>query len=293
MSTPQRFVSGAIDLGEVRARAEARQAPASGVAATVEVTMDNLEEEVLRRSTQVPVIVVVGTSRSPESEQLRRDFSDLAAKSARQFIFAYVDADTHPDVAQVFGVQVLPTTLAIAAGRPLANFEGGQPADAIAQWVGSVVQAVSGQLEGLAETEDEEEVGDPRFDAATEALNSGDFTAAIAAYDAILESEPRNAEARQARDTALLLSRLNSLDPAVDAIAAADADPEDLDKALAAADASVAAGDPEAAFDRLIGLLTGPDRDAAKARLIELFGMFEPSDPRVLSARGRLASALY
>ncbi|WP_041628374.1 tetratricopeptide repeat protein [Corynebacterium efficiens] len=305
MTTPGRFASGAIDLGEVKARAEARQknheaGPAShGIATSITVTMDNLENEVLRRSIQVPVIVLIGTSRSPVSEQLRTDFTTLADKSGLSFIFAYVDADTTPDVAQVFGVQGLPTTIAVAAGRPLADFQGGQPAEAIEQWVNSVIQAVGPQLEGLPEGAPAAESvapEDPRLDAATDALNTGNFEEAIRIYEEILAEEPKNTEIKQARDIAMLMSRLGSTPGDTDVIAEADADPGDPDKVFAAADAEIVAGNPEAAFNRLIALLTrtaGKEKDAVKNRLIELFGLFDATDPRVLSARGRMASALY
>lgn len=305
VTTPGRFASGAIDLGEVKARAEARQknheaGPTSqGIATSITVTMDNLENEVLRRSIQVPVIVLIGTSRSPVSEQLRTDFTALADKSGLSFIFAYVDADTTPDVAQVFGVQGLPTTIAVAAGRPLADFQGGQPAEAIEQWVNSVIQAVGPQLEGLPEgapAAESTEPEDPRLDAATDALNTGNFEEAIRIYEEILAEEPKNAEIKQARDTATLMSRLGSTPGDTDVIAEADADPSNPDKAFAAADAEIVAGNPEVAFTRLITLLTctaGKEKDAVKNRLIELFGLFDATDPRVLSARGRMASALY
>lgn len=255
----------------------------------------------LRRSTQVPVIVLVGTPRSPDSEQLKSDLTTLAAESGSKFIFGYVNADTDADVAQVFGVQGLPSVIAVAAGRPLADFQGGQPADALKQWTDQVVQAVGGQLEGLPEeaTDGEQEdapVEDPRFDAATDALNRGAFDEAIAVYESILAQEPNNADAKQARDTAKLLGRLATVDPSVDVVAAADADPTNVDLAYTAADAAVVAGDPEAAFDRLIALLTisaGDQKNQVKERLLELFGMFETADPRVLQARGKMASALF
>ncbi|OKX84966.1 tetratricopeptide repeat protein [Corynebacterium glutamicum] len=307
MTSPHNFVSGAIDLGEVKARADARQkaheqGPATqGIASSLDVTMENLENEVLRRSTQVPVIVLVGTPRSPDSEQLKSDLTTLAAESGRKFIFGYVNADTDADVAQVFGVQGLPSVIAVAAGRPLADFQGGQPADALKQWTDQVVQAVGGQLEGLPEEaadgeQEDAPVEDPRFDAATDALNRGAFDEAIAVYESILAQEPNNADAKQARDTAKLLGRLAAVDPSVVVVAAADADPSNVDLAYTAADAAVVAGDPEAAFDRLIALLTisaGDQKNQVKERLLELFGMFETADPRVLQARGKMASALF
>ena len=49
--------------------------------------------------------------------------------------------------------------------------------------------------------------------------------------------------------------------------------------------------DPEAAFDRLLGMVKAEPR--AKERLLELLKLLEPSDPRVIAARTRLASALF
>ncbi len=311
MTSPNRFVSGAIDLGEVKARAESRQkaheeGPASKVIPTsFDVTMENLENDVLRRSTQVPVIVLIGTSRSPDSEQLKADLTTLAAGAGLSFLFGYIDADTHPDVAQVFGVQGLPTTIAVAAGRPLADFQGGQPAEALGQWISSVIQAVGSQLGGLPEgavpaggepQAPVEEPQDPRLDAATEALNNSDFDGAVTIYEQMLAEDPKNAEIKQARDAAVLLGRMGSLPDDTDVVAEADADPTSPEKAFAAADAEIVSGNPEGAFDRLIALLmrtAGKEKDAVKDRLIELYGLFDPIDPRVLEARRKMASALY
>ncbi|MGD7002384.1 tetratricopeptide repeat protein [Corynebacterium halotolerans] len=319
MTTPDRFASGAVDLGQIKARAEARSqstpagagqaagesTPAGAVAPFFTVTPDNLETDVLRRSLEIPVVVLVGTSRSPDSEQLKQDFETLAREAELAFVFGYVDADTSPDIAQMMGVSGLPTVLALAAGRPVTNFEGGQPMEALRKWTASLTEAVGSQLQGLPEgtvmaggaaPEPQEPPSDPRFDAATDALNAGDFAAAIQVYDDILAAEPKNAEAKQARDSARLLARLSETPEGVDPVMAADEDPTDVDKAFAAADREIAAGDPDAAFGRLIALLgtsAGDVRTTVRDRLVELFALFDAADPRVLDARRRMASALY
>ena len=84
------------------------------------------------------------------------------------------------------------------------------------------------------------------------------------------------------------------MDPS--AVAKADAAPDDVDAQIAAADAQVAAGAPERAFERLVGTvrrLTGDDCERARAHLVELFELFPPDDPRVTSARRALARALF
>jgi len=303
VNNQHRYVSGAIDLGEVKARAEAREQAAaaaarpagSGPAPFITVTPDNFEVEVVRRSTQVPVVVLVGTPRSPESEQLKTDFQSLATAAGGTFIVGYVDADATPAVAQAFGVQALPTVIALGGGRPLTQFEGGQPIDALRSWVDSLVEQVGPQLSGLEEAPAEEEPEDPRLEAALSALNVGDFDAAIAVYDEILAETPGDTNITQARDTAKLLKRLDPVNQTEDPIAAAEAAPEDVEKAFRAADAEVVAGAPERAFDRLIGLMTAVPGEKARVRdrLIELFALFDAADPRVTTARTKMASALF
>ncbi len=301
MTTPHRFVAGAIDLGELKAQAEAKAAASQtqsqhGISPVVTLTMANVEEELIKRSAQVPVIVLIGSPRSPESEQLKTDFTKIAQGANLSFIFAYLNADETPDVARMFGIQGLPTVVALAAGQPIANFEGGQPAAALQQWTQAVVDAVKGQLTGLPSVEETETVTeDPRFVAAAEAVENGDFDGAISMYDAILAAEPKNVEAQAARDNARLLARLGKADATIDPIDRANTAPTDVAAGLAAADAEIAAGDAEAAFTRLITLIGAAPASKKEItdRLLELFALFDAADPRVLAARGKLASALF
>ncbi|MDO5671196.1 MAG: tetratricopeptide repeat protein [Corynebacterium sp.] len=303
MNNQHRYVSGAIDLAEVKARAEAREQAAaaasrpagSGPAPFITVTPDNFEEEVVRRSMQVPVVALVGTPRSPESEQLKTDLQSLATAAGGTFIVGYVDADATPAVAQAFRVQALPTVIALGAGSPLTQFEGGQPLDALRSWVNSLVEQVGPQLTGLDAAPAEEETEDPRLEAALAALNTGDFDAAIAVYDEILAETPGDTNITQARDTAKLLKRLDPVNQTEDPIAAAEAAPADVDKQFRAADAEVVAGAPERAFERLIGLMSAVPAEKLRVRdrLVELFALFDAADPRVTTARTNMASALF
>ena len=102
------YVGGALDLSQVKARAEARQQAqeqpqSNGVQPFFTVTEANFETEVVRRSTEVPVVVLIGTSRSTQSDQLKQDLQELAAAGNLSFLVGYVDADATPQVAQAFG----------------------------------------------------------------------------------------------------------------------------------------------------------------------------------------------
>lgn len=269
-----------VDLAEVKARAEAKAAANEDAPTTITLTQDNFEATI-GLSMKAPVIVLIGTARSQDSEELRHNLSTLAAQAGRKWLFAYVDADTTPQIAQAFGIQGLPTVIALADGRPLANFEGGQPLEALQQWTVAVVGAA--KLPGLGDQPE-----DSRLVEAAALLDAGQFDAAIKAYEAILAKEPANKEAKLALDNAKLVARLATAEG--DPIAEAEADPTNVDKQLAAADAEIAAGKVEEAFDRLIELL--PD-EMVKKRLIELFSVFEAGDPRVKAARTKMAMKLF
>src|SRR5699024_3072409 len=301
---------GALDLSQVKAQAEAREAAKSqaqsqgtsgGIAPFFEVTDVNFENDVVRRSTQVPVIALIGTQRSPASEQLKADFQELANAGNLKFLVGYIDADTFPQIAQVFSVQQLPTVVAIGAGQPLTNFEGGQPKEALQQWVDALVEQIGPKLKGLdahdlPQEEEPQPAEDPRLTDAEAMLNRGDFDGALGVSDSSLAHEPNNADIKQARNSTVLLKRLNPAQRETDPIAAADAAPEDIDAQFDAADAEIVAGSPESAFDRLITLMatkSGEEKNQVRDRLLELFALFDAADPRVLAARTKLASSLY
>lgn len=277
MTNPQ-FTGGAIDLGALADRNDEAQ---GGFEPFITVTEANVEKDAFERSMQIPVVLLIGTPRSPDSESLKAQFEKLAA-GQRAFLVGYLDADATPQVAQAMGVRVLPTVVALAGGRPVANFEGNQPADELEQWVGALVSQVGPQLQGLADdTTPAEDAEDPRLDRATEALNAGDFDAATAVYDEILADDPTNADIKQAKATVAVLKRVQG-----------QGEPEgDVEKLLWLADKEFVAGDPEAAFDRLLEHVKAEPR--AKERLLELLTLLEPGDPRVIAARTRLASALF
>lgn len=301
------YVGGALDLGAIKQQAEAKAkaqqqgsegAPA-GIQPFFDVTEENFEQDLVRRSAEVPVIALIGSPRSPASEQLKKDFEEMAAAGGLKFIVGYINADVVPQVAQVFGVQNLPTTVAIAAGQPVTNFEGSQPRANLEQWIAAIVEKLGPQLRGLSEGQPEpaqEEEADPRLLVAEDALNAGDFDAAIAAYDEVLAAEPDNAEIKQARATTVVLKRLKASSTDGDPIAEAKENPQDVDKQLAAADAHIVAGTPDVAFAQLIDAMkvtAGDDKARLKDRLLELFALYDSGDPRVLAARTQLASALY
>lgn len=285
-------LAGAVDLSALkRPAASGEAAPAPGGPNVTEVTEANFEAEVLVRSGQVPVVVVLWSPRSDASAQLTETFADLASADGGKWSLAAVNVDTTPRIAQMFGIQAVPTVVALAGGQPIASFQGPQPPEQLRRWVDSLLEATAGKLSGSGE---EAEQVDPALAQARAHLDQGNFDEALKAYEAILEGQPNHPEAKGAVRQIGFLQRATAQRP--DAVEVADAAPDDIEAAFAAADVEILAQQVSAAFDRLIALIkrtAGDDRTKVRTRLIELFELFDPADPEVIAGRRNLANALY
>jgi putative thioredoxin len=159
--------------------------------------------------------------------------------------------------------------------------------------VDSLLSSTAGKLGGATDSDEPEEV-DPELAQAREQLEDNDLGAALDSYQAILDSDPNHAEAKGAVRQIAFLMRATA--HGTDAVAAADAAPDDIEAAFAAADVQLLSQDVSGAFGRLVALVrrtSGDDRTSVRTRLIELFELFDAADPDVIAGRRNLANALY
>ncbi len=288
-------MAGAVDLSALKQSGPSSGDAAGGPATPVGTVINeaNFEDEVLLRSNQVPVVVLLWSPRSDVCLQLADMLSGLAGADNGKWSLASVNVDTSPRVAQIFGVEVVPTVVALAAGQPLSSFQGMQPPDQLRRWVDSLLSATSGKLSGATGSEEPEAL-DPALAQARQQLQDGDFAAASDSYQAILDDDPNHAEAKGAIRQLAFLMRATA--QRADAVAVADGAPDDIEAAFAAADVQILNQDVQGAFDRLVALVrrtTGDERTSVRTRLIELFELFDPADPDVIAGRRNLANALY
>ncbi|MGC4807174.1 tetratricopeptide repeat protein [Micromonospora sp. DT233] len=294
------FTRGAVDLSALRGTAPASTRPTSttpaqagpssglpgGSAAVVDVTEANIQSEVLEQSMTTPVVVFFGAAGYPESDQFAPVLERLAAEGGGAWVLARVDVQQNPRLAQMFQVQAIPTVYAVVGGRPVDAFPGVVPEAQLRQWIGAVLKAG-----GVAVAEPE----DPRLDEADDALMTGDLDAAEQAYRKILAESPADAAAQAGLAQVGLARRVGGTDPGA-ALAAAEANPDDVAAQLLAADVEVLSGMAEQAYRRLVDLVrrtAGEDREKVRRHLVDLFSVAGPDDPAVASARRALASALF
>lgn len=305
-------LSGAVDLSALKARAEASRnqpkAPPPGAGqpggtsappsdTVLEVTEATFQS-VVELSLNQLVIVDLWAGFSEQCQQLTEVLERLAGESGGAWVLAKVDVEANPRIAQAFGAQSVPTVVAIAGGQPVDAFSGALPEPEIRKWLGSLLDALRDRLPGIRAAEEArgpvEEPEDPRFTEAEEAFERGDYAAAQAAYERILDAEPANELAKNALAQVKFTARAEAVDPS--AREKAEADPKDIDAQLAAADLDIAEQDVEGAFRRLVDVVrrtAGDDRNRVREHLVALFELFDPADERVAKARRDLASALF
>jgi putative thioredoxin len=301
-------MAGAVDLAAVKARSEAAaraqaapppsaDAPAGAPgSAVVDVTEATFQSEVLDRSFQVPVVLDLWAEWCGPCKQLSPVLERLAVEGGGSWVLAKVDVDANPALAQGLRVQGIPAVKAVWQGQLVAEFSGAIPEEQARQFVAELVKATSGgAIPGAGEDDEGTAVADdPRLDAAEAALEQGDLAAAEAAYQSILDSEPDHPEAGLALRQVQLFRRADEAGP--NALAAAEAAPDDMAAQTRAADFLLGTGNIEAAFDHLLDVVrrtSGEDRDQARKHLIELFTVVGDDDPRVGAARRQLTQALF
>jgi putative thioredoxin len=301
---------GAVDLSSLRNR----PSPAAGAAAPVpagavsDVVVDATDEsfgQILEISRTVPVVVDLWAEWCGPCKQLSPVIEKVTRELGGRVLLAKVDVDANPQLAQGFRAQSIPMVVALIAGQPVPMFTGAVPEEQVREVFAQLLQVaaqngVTGTLPvgDAPESSDSEPVEPPMpplHAEAFEAIERGDYSAAIIAYENALAENPRDEDAIAGLGQVRLLDRVQSLDLQA-ARAAAAAGPLDVQAQFDVADLDLAGGHVDDAFGRLLDLfaqLPSAERAPVRERLVELFGLIGAADPRVVSARNRLSSLLF
>lgn len=302
---PSTALRGAVDLSSLRNRPAADAGPRSAEAANVSLVFDVTDEtfpQVLELSRTVPVVIDLWAEWCGPCKQLSPVLERVVEELAGRLVLGKVDVDANPQLSQAFRAQSIPMVVALVGGQPVPLFTGAVPEQQVREVFGQLLQlaaqnGVTGTVpvDGESEAEPVEAPLPPLHAEAFAAIEEGDYARAIVAYEKALTENPRDAEARAGLGQVRLLDRVQGLDLQA-ARAAAAAGPADVAAQFAVADLDLSGGHIDDAFGRLLDLfaaLPADDRAPVRERLLELFGVVGDADPRVIRARGRLASLLF
>ena len=286
MSLPPNF-GQAFDLSSLTKPKVDPSTPLPGL----EVLVENLTSEILPLSLVRPVIVLMWSTRSPESIEMLKTLAKLEGDYKSAFSLARVDIDAHPQVAQAFQTKSIPYAVAIIAEQMVPLFEQAYAEAQVRMVIDKVLTLAAEQGVGQAPVEEmeAEEIE------AMQALESGDYLMAQAAYKKWLARKPSETLAKLGLAQTQLLMRTEALD--LDSvIKASTQEPSNIALQLQAADVEMVNGGVEAAFTRLLHAIRATkadERTQIKEHLLNLFALVDPSDPRLVAARKELASALF
>ena len=294
-------VQGAIDLAALAKAREAAARPTSQASVpssfVKDVTAASFEIDVLQQSMTVPVIVDLWAEWCAPCKALSPILEKLAAEYAGRFILAKIDIEAEQQLAAAFQVQSIPMVLAFIAGSPVGLFQEALPEPQVREVLEQVmVAAASAGANGVATGgkaagESEQVISDPRFDAAEAALESGDWRAAIDAYQEVLKATPNDAIAKIGLLNVELLQRTDGVD--FDAVLELTQD--DAETQMRIADVEFICNEFASAFARLIDVIRDQpeSRTVVRERLLQLFDIAGPTDPAVVKARVALSNALF
>jgi putative thioredoxin len=248
-----------------------------------------------------------------------------AAYADKGVLLAKVNVDENKFIAAQFQVRSIPTVYAIFQGQPVADLSPARTEPQLTQMIDKLLEQLPIQAAVIDPAADVV----PLVSAGEELLLSGGheqayalFTDAIAAapehpgalsglirslvamdrleeaaaiYDSLDDTLKADPELDRARAAVTIAA--DAVDPGeMAALQAAANNPEDYQAQFDLAAAHMASGNRDAAADGLLGIIAA-DRDwnegAARARLLEIFGMIGLEDPWVAATRRRLSAVLF
>lgn len=257
---------------------------------------------------------------TPMLEKVTAEYADKGV------VLAKINVDEDQFIAAQFQVRSIPTVYAMFQGQPVADLTAARTESQLKALLDQLLAKLPIQPEGTAAEPDIV----PLLAMAEDNLASGDFESAAGLFAEIIEIAPDKPAAHAGLIRALTLAGkteeaqalLDALpaeiaaDPAIERArlalelakdapeageleqlrAASDADQTDMAAGLAYASAAFAAGDRDAAAQRLLAMIAADkewNEGAAKAKLLQIFEAVGLEDPWAAATRRKLSAVLF
>jgi putative thioredoxin len=240
--------------------------------AMVDVTDATFEEEVLRRSSEVPVVVDLWAPWCGPCQTLGPVIERVVEATDGAVALVKVNVDENPAISSSFQVQSIPAVFALKDGKVVDGFIGAQPEAAVAEFVARLAPVPS-EADLLVD----------------EGVRAGTEEPLRKA----LELQPDHPGAIGA-----LAGMLIAKGDAADAIALLGRIPETPETRLLLAEARLASQqvdidgvDVGALLDGLLARVR--DDDSARQEFLDLLETLGPDDPRATDYRKALAARLF
>jgi putative thioredoxin len=263
----------------------------------VEVNQANLKP-IIELSSIVAVVVTFYSQANPESLTLNSKLEKLANAAEGKWLLAKIDLDANPEIASAFGVNLPATIAVILEGEPKPLFQGDQPESALVDFLGKLVEVAASQglngtleVDGAEPKEVEPQLSESEI-AALDAMDKGDFGAAVKIYEEELKQSPGNEELAARLAQVKLVERTYNADLEKEL----SVQPTSVAMAMRKADFHLAVGQSEEAFELLLAWFDkadGEERKALSSLFLELFNVVGKSHPAVVEARKLLAAKMF
>jgi putative thioredoxin len=112
----------------------------------IDVTDETFEADVLERSHQLPIVVDFWAEWCGPCRVLGPTLEKLADEGKGKFLLAKVDTDRAQRVSQILGIKSIPTVIAFRGGKPVAQFSGALPEEAVREFLERLMPSPSDEI---------------------------------------------------------------------------------------------------------------------------------------------------
>ncbi len=289
-------------------------APAAAADTThsFDVKTETFEQDVLGRSTQVPVLVDFWADWCAPCKQLKPILEKLAAEYGGGFILAKVNSDEEQQLPALFGVRSLPTVILLKDGRPVDGFMGAVPESQVRQFLAqhgveplaaaepaepapdlrTPQQQVADLEAQIASSPDQPEL---QLDLAVALSRAGEVARAATVLDGLPANLAEDDRAKRVRATLDFAAALNGAPSAAELTQRLEQDENDHAARHLLGVHALVGGETESALQHFLELLRRDkawNEGAARRALVDAFKVIDDED-LVGIYRRKMASLLF